>query len=478
MTIIKPITHTMALKSKNIKINSNEAANTNSQTILNEINWLKSIIEKRVKDLKPEAGKNPEADQTYRFEEGLPDLDKNNSSYYAQLVCELELNAAERLLLILSLTAHIAPDVFSIHLRDDRSAYKPRFAEMGGYIDTVFFNFVPSLKTALYLIAANDLDNTLKLELFFTTQSKLVNEQIITFNNHVRGEECTLQYSIISLAPEYINYFVSGKKPRPDFGKNFPASLLTTGLNWEDLVVPEFTLKELQRLSKWHSHGLNLIQKTNGKLNGSFTCLFYGASGSGKTLAVQLLGKSLGVDVFRIDLSMVVSKYIGETEKNLAYLFDRAKNKNWILFFDEADALFGKRTEIKDSKDKWANLEMSYLLQRMEEHNGLTVLATNFRNNLDVALSRRFQSVIYFAKPDKAQRIELWKRLMPKPYSYESGIDFEQLGHYELTGGNITNIIKAACLDANHANTEVVASADIVEAIKREFAKENRILTQ
>jgi SpoVK/Ycf46/Vps4 family AAA+-type ATPase len=202
--------------------------------------------------------------------------------------------------------------------------------------------------------------------------------------------------------------------------------------------------------------------------------LFYGPSGSGKTLAVQLLGKSLGVPVFRIDLSMIVSKYIGETEKNLAYLFDRAKNKNWILFFDEADSLFGKRTDISDSKDKWANLEMSYLLQRMEEHKGLTLLATNLKNNIDPAMSRRFQSVIYFNRPDKEQRIQLWKKLMPQPFHYHPDINFDKLGRYELTGGNISNVIKSACLEAEAKESLEVDSQDIADAIKREFGKENR----
>jgi SpoVK/Ycf46/Vps4 family AAA+-type ATPase len=202
--------------------------------------------------------------------------------------------------------------------------------------------------------------------------------------------------------------------------------------------------------------------------------LFYGPSGSGKTLAVQLLGKTLGIDVFRIDLSMVVSKYIGETEKNLAYLFDRAKGKNWILFFDEADALFGKRTDIGDAKDKWANLEMSYLLQRMEEHNGLTILASNFKNNIDNAMTRRFQSVIFFNRPEREQRLELWKKLLPPPFKYHPKLDFNKLAQYELTGGNISNVIKAACLEAISRNSEQVDSQDLADAITREFSKENR----
>lgn len=311
--------------------------------------------------------------------------------------------------------------------------------------------------------------------LFLVERSLLIREQIITLNAVSTSEDSSnMRNHALCLAPEYVEYFISGKKPRPDFGRAFPATLITTGLDWEQLVVKPAVKTELQRIIRWETNGRDLIERTGSKLNASFTCLFHGPSGSGKTLAVQLLGKTLGIDVFRIDLSMIVSKYIGETEKNLAYLFDRAKGKNWILFFDEADALFGKRTDISDAKDKWANLEMSYLLQRMEEHNGLTILATNLKNNIDTAMTRRFQSVIYFNRPEKEQRAELWKKLLPAPFQYHPKLDFNKLAQYDLTGGNITNVIKAACLEAISRNSEQVDSQDLAEAITREFSKENR----
>jgi SpoVK/Ycf46/Vps4 family AAA+-type ATPase len=177
--------------------------------------------------------------------------------------------------------------------------------------------------------------------------------------------------------------------------------------------------------------------------------------------------------VFRIDLSMIVSKYIGETEKNLAHLFDRAEGKDWILFFDEADSLFGKRTGINDSKDKWANLEMSYLLQRMEEYRGITILATNLKNNLDPALNRRFQSIVYFGRPSFEQRREQWQRLLPEGFTYHD-IDMDKLAAYDLTGGNIINVIRAACLEAFHKGDNKITSEYLLEAITREFSKEGR----
>ena len=144
--------------------------------------------------------------------------------------------------------------------------------------------------------------------------------------------------------------------------------------------------------------------------------LFHGPPGTGKTLTAGLLGKIAQKDVYRIDLSMVISKYIGETEKNLARLFDKAERKDWILFFDEADSLFGKRGQVKDAHDKYANQEVSYLLQRVEAYNGLVILASNFKNNIDEAFLRRFQSIIYFPLPAK-EELELglgWRVSWPK----------------------------------------------------------------
>jgi hypothetical protein len=442
---------------------------SNIAVLLQEIDWLRLTLETWMSETKT----RPDSDNKYNFENNMPSVENLSNSWYGQLVNEYQLSSLDRLLLITCLTNNLSPQMFIKTFPNEINS--KGLEGLGGYHDYTFKKFIPTMQTVLSLSGGYGVNEFVNNQLYYTNQSPLIREQIITLQNE-EGENRNNNplNQIPLLSSEYNNYLIAGKKPRPDFGKNFPANIITTGLEWDDLVVPESTKKELNRISQWNHNGLNVIKRTKGKLNVSFPCLFYGTSGSGKTLAVQLLGKKLGVDVFRIDLSMVVSKYIGETEKNLSYLFDRAKNKNWILFFDEADALFGKRTDIKDSKDKWANLEMSYLLQRMEEHNGLTILATNFRNNLDAALTRRFQSVIYFAKPEKAERELLWKKLMPAPYYYHSEANFEKMAHYDFTGGNIINVIKAACLDAESKSTEEVANKDIEDAIKREFAKENR----
>jgi SpoVK/Ycf46/Vps4 family AAA+-type ATPase len=174
---------------------------------------------------------------------------------------------------------------------------------------------------------------------------------------------------------------------------------------------------------------------------------------------------------------MVVSKYIGETEKNLSRLFDKAERKEWILFFDEADSLFGKRGQVKDAHDKYANQEMSYLLQRMEQFTGLTILATNFDQNIDPALTRRFQAKVYFPRPTKEERMQLWLKSLPPGYSYDPNLIMENLAErFDVTGANIGNILKMCCVKSEKRGDTILVLKDIIDCLKIEFSKENKTL--
>ena len=174
---------------------------------------------------------------------------------------------------------------------------------------------------------------------------------------------------------------------------------------------------------------------------------------------------------------MVVSKFIGETEKNLANVFDQAENKRWILFFDEADALFGKRTQTSSSNDRYANQEVSYLLQRIEDFSGVIVLATNLKANLDDAFSRRFQSMIYFGLPDPQQRLQLWQNGFSHKSPLEPGLDLEAIAQkYEMAGGAITNVVRYTSMKALKRGDAVIMQKDILKGIKKEFAKEGKLV--
>jgi SpoVK/Ycf46/Vps4 family AAA+-type ATPase len=173
----------------------------------------------------------------------------------------------------------------------------------------------------------------------------------------------------------------------------------------------------------------------------------------------------------------VVSKYIGETEKNLANLFSKADSKDWILFFDEADALFGKRTSVRDAHDKYANQEVSYLLQRLEHYNSLVILATNIKSNIDDAFTRRFQSIVYFPMPGVKERLLLWQKVFPERVQRADDVDLPTLAQkYELTGAAITNIVQFACLRSLARGENRLCFSDLYKGIKREFEKEGRIL--
>jgi SpoVK/Ycf46/Vps4 family AAA+-type ATPase len=199
------------------------------------------------------------------------------------------------------------------------------------------------------------------------------------------------------------------------------------------------------------------------------TALFTGPSGTGKTMAAELLAGDLDLDLYRIDLSRVVSKYIGETEKNLRRVFDAAENGGVILLFDEADALFGKRTEVKDSHDRYANIEVGYLLQRMEAYSGLAILTTNAKDSLDTAFLRRLRFVVRFPFPDAGQREEIWGRIYPAAVPTDD-LDLEQLARLTVSGGSIRGIaLNAAFLAADEG--EPVRMAHLGRAARTEYAK-------
>jgi SpoVK/Ycf46/Vps4 family AAA+-type ATPase len=213
------------------------------------------------------------------------------------------------------------------------------------------------------------------------------------------------------------------------------------------------------------------------RIKPGYRVLFYGPPGTGKTLAATLLGKYTGKDVYKIDLSMVVSKFIGETEKNLANLFANAENHDWILFFDEADALFGKRTNVRDAHDKYANQEVSYLLQRVETYKGLVILASNYKDNIDEAFVRRFQSIVYFPMPKKEERFRIWTNTFPSQVRFEQELDLMQIAdQYELTGANIVNVVQQVCLESLAKQDPVISTRQLIRGISKEFAKEGKML--
>lgn len=249
---------------------------------------------------------------------------------------------------------------------------------------------------------------------------------------------------------------------------------------WQDLVLPETPMSMLREMSSM-VQSRPLVLETWGlgrKLTAGsgISALFSGPPGTGKTLAAQIMANQLGIDLYRIDLSTVVSKYIGETEKNLERIFSEASESNAILFFDEADTIFGKRSEVKDAHDRYANIEVGYLLQRMENYNGVAILATNLRANLDEAFTRRLQFIINFPFPDEEYRLRIWQVLMPPDLPRSDDLDLEMMAkRFKLAGGSIRNIIvSAAYLAAVDGGR--VSMQHLMHGAKREIQKMGKLL--
>jgi SpoVK/Ycf46/Vps4 family AAA+-type ATPase len=238
-------------------------------------------------------------------------------------------------------------------------------------------------------------------------------------------------------------------------------------------------MDEVEEIRAWIEHRDTLFHdwQLARHVKPGYRSLFYGPPGTGKTLTACLLGKVCGRDVYRIDLSMVVSKYIGETEKNLGRVFDYAQGRNWILFFDEADALFGKRTQTSSSNDRYANQEVAYLLQRVEDFDGVVILATNLKSNIDEAFARRFQSMVYFPMPDADEREALWRQAFVQAGRLAPDVDLVRLAReHEISGAAVSNVARHAALMALRRGSGQVGLADLRQGIQREMRKEGKIM--
>lgn len=386
------------------------------------------------------------------------------------------LSREEHLTLLMALAPHLDPDFFDRTI----TAQLPQagdYPQIGGWRGKSHRGFLPTGETALFILGGNQFANRLRLRKLFSEDHIFAKEHILYLDVPEEGEP-SMSGKLV-MQPDYIDLFTLGHFSPPRFSMHFPAERITTEMEWSDLVLNSQTLEQIQDLKTWIAFSPTILHNwgMKRKLKPGYRVLFHGPPGTGKTLTATLLGKYTNQDVYKIDLSMVVSKFIGETEKNLANLFARAENKGWILFFDEADALFSKRTNVRDAHDKYANQEVSYLLQRVENYDGLVILASNSRNNIDEAFLRRFQSIINFPKPDPVERLRIWQKTFPTQIKLESSIDLSTVANkYELTGADILNIVQHCCLQALEKGDSVIYEKNLLQAIKREFNKAGKLV--
>lgn len=442
--------------------------NANAAILAREMAWLGEVLDTRMKLF------HGQACQYNAISEVLPpDLSKD-PSLYSEIVQHYRMSISERIVLLLALAPHLQPHLLDIFFTRNAD-YDRGFTEFGGIKGQQHGGFLPTGETAAFILAADNMEKRFVLLDLFGMDHFFHKFNILSLVRP-QVEEPFLSGSI-RISSEYLTYFTKGGSHHPDFSIHFPARRIHTELDWSGLVLHEDTLQGVQEIRDWLQFGDALLNDwgMSKKIKPGFRALFYGPPGTGKTFTATLLGKSAGLDVYRIDLSMVVSKYIGETEKNLSGVFDQAEHKHWILFFDEADALFGRRTQTSSSNDRYANQEVSYLLQRIEDFPGVVILATNLKANMDEAFSRRFQSMIYFPMPGPEERLLLWQRSFPEKMELEDKEGLKVIAEkYEMTGGAIINVTRYAALLTLRRNINVIRHEDILAGIRKEFGKEGR----
>ncbi|MFT6816028.1 MAG: AAA+ superfamily predicted ATPase [Sphingobacteriales bacterium] len=441
----------------------------NAQNLAQELKWFANILNGRI-----DAYFKPNASFEITSVEA-PELKIKNSPY-AYLVNKFEMNYTERLVLILALVPHIKPNLLDI-LYTKNENFNRGYSEFGGVNGNFHSGFIPTGETASFIIAGDNLETRFLLKKIFNEEHFFYRHNILKLEGKV-DQIAEPEFSkVLSISPESLSLLTTGEVFKPGYSTKFPAERISTQLNWDELVLDDHVRDELDDVITWIKHGDTLMNDwgLKRKVKQGYRAMFYGPPGTGKTLTATLIGKTLGIDVYRVDLSMIVSKYIGETEKNLARVFDQAATQNWILFFDEADALFGKRTATSSSNDRHANQEVAYLLQRIEDFPGVIILASNLKGNLDDAFLRRFQTMVYFPVPNQEQRCQLWNNAFDPKIQLEQQVDLNTIARdYEICGGSIVNVLRHCTIKAMQRNIPKVLLKDIENGIKKELRKEGK----
>ncbi|MBI1227589.1 MAG: AAA family ATPase [Bacteroidetes bacterium] len=400
----------------------------------------------------------------------------DDNSPLSKFIAQFQPPFEEYIVILLALTPHMAPGLIG-NLIAEFLPNGGELPEFGGVKGNNQRSILPTGETAQFILAGDDIEKRLEVQQLFSTDHWFHKKGILHLETVPAGEP--FMSGRIILDAEVVEMLTLGKVNKPRFSTDFPAEYIETGMDWDDLVLAPNTLRQVREIEAWVRHQATFFETwgMGRKVKPGYRVLFHGPPGTGKTLTATLLGKSTQRDVFKIDLSMVVSKYIGETEKNLARLFDKAQNKDWILFFDEADALFGKRTSVRDAHDKYANQEVSYLLQRIESYPGLTILASNFKSNIDEAFLRRFQSMVFFPVPNTDERLKLWENAFPANVTLDEKIDWKKIAQqYELTGASIMNIVQYCCIKVLEQGTVIISQENLVSGIRNELMKEGKIV--
>jgi AAA+ superfamily predicted ATPase len=446
------------------------ASKTNISILHQELEWLEKVIQQVICSyLLQEGHENDWLDIP------IPDLSAQKGPY-PDMINHWNLNVYERLAIALCLAPHLRPEILDIFFGKN-GIYDRGFTEFGGVVDKNHSGFIPTGQTFCFIITATHKELRVEVEQILNKENKLIKEGVLQLEE--TEDFIPKLNGILSLHHNWFHYFVTSQKVSMAQSPSFPAQKITSLLNWDDIVLDDIVMEQVSEINTWLEHSETLLNHwgLQSKIKPGYRALFYGPPGTGKSLTATLLGKATNREVYRVDLSMIVSKYIGETEKNLSKVFDIARDKDWILFFDEADALFGKRTAANSSNDRHANQQTAHLLQQIEDFPGVVILASNLRANMDDAFTRRFQAIIHFNMPSVEERYQLWQNAFSANCTLSPDIDLYQIAEdYELAGGAIINVLRYCALAAIRRNDTVVTKNELLTGIKREFKKDNKTL--
>jgi len=450
-----------------------EKIDKNIGQVEQELDWLHSVINRRFECyFGDEVGFETEGP----LDVAPPDIDAETG--LGELISKHNMTALDRMILALALAPDLQPQMLDLFYTRNKK-FDRGFTEFGGIKGEQHGGFIPTGETAVFIGAGNSLETRIEVSQMLMQKHFFYKHDLIRLQPSA-GDEPRLSGALVP-GPELLHNVCYNESSVPEYNHKFPAKKLYTKHKWSDLVLPDAVHSQLDEITAWLDHESTLMIDwgLSRNLKPGYRSLFYGPPGTGKTMVAGLVGIRTGFDVYRIDLSQVVSKYIGETEKNLSRIFDRAEHQNWILFFDEADSLFGQRTQTKSSNDRYSNQEVSYLLQRIEDFNGVIILATNLKENIDEAFTRRFQSVINFPIPDENQRYLLWKKILGTSMPMSDDIDLHQIAaDYRFAGGSIINVVRFGALRAvqRKNGSAELNSSDLQEGLRRELKKQGKTI--
>jgi AAA+ superfamily predicted ATPase len=393
---------------------------------------------------------------------------------YGKLTEEYGLTEADRVVLNLAFAATFKPALLAPFLALFNNPEQN--ARFGGIFREEYAQFYPTLRTALFLLAADDEEKTDYYLCYFNRKNRLFSSNLL-LTQAPEGCRTFFDQEII-FNDQFISTILHGEAPSLDGDAGFPAKRGKRTHIMKDVILDEKTVGELAKLRRFARNMKELwALPDSARYRQNFIGIFSGDPGTGKSHTAEAIGNELQLPVYKVNFAQLVSKYIGETEKNLERVFDRFSGQPSILFFDEAESIFSKRIEVKDSHDKHSNNEQSFLLQKIEEYNGIVILATNVQNlsqYFDKAFQRRIRQIVTFSFPEHAERAKLWENALAAPFTYAEGLVDRLAKNYQFSGGGIYNIVSEGVIEALDRQTKELSFELLEQALVDEFKKTGR----